>query len=84
MQGLLAEMPLNCVINISDTNARSVAGGIWTWVATGSDSGLCALDNDEKEGVTVMAAIDAAGNKLPLTMIGKGKKRRRLAAFNRS
>jgi hypothetical protein len=28
------------------------------------------VDNDDKEGVTVTAAISAAGEKLPLTVIG--------------
>jgi hypothetical protein len=39
------------------------------------------IDNDDKEGVTVIASIDAAGNKLPLTVIGKGKTKRCLAGF---
>jgi hypothetical protein len=39
----------------------------------GSESVGRQLGNDEKEGVTVITAIDAAGNKVPLGIIGKGK-----------
>jgi hypothetical protein len=38
--------------------------------------------NDEKEGVTVIAAITATGEKLPLTLIRKGKTQRRLAGYH--
>jgi hypothetical protein len=40
------------------------------------------VDNSEKEGITVTAAVDAAGSRLPLTVIGKGKTPRCLTALN--
>jgi hypothetical protein len=40
------------------------------------------IENDEKEGITVIAGVDAAGGKLPLTIIGNGKTPRCLSGFN--
>jgi hypothetical protein len=40
------------------------------------------VDESEKEGVTVIAEIDATGTKLPLTVIGKGKTKRCLTGLN--
>jgi hypothetical protein len=48
------------MINIEETNWRSLAGGIWTWTMTGSESGSCFVEQSEKEGITVLAAIDGA------------------------
>jgi hypothetical protein len=81
-QELLGQIPHDRVINVDETNWRMVAGGIWTWATTGSESVSCLVENNEKEGITVIAAIDAAGTKLPLTVIGKGKTPRCLAAIN--
>jgi hypothetical protein len=82
MQELLAEMPRNHIINIDENNWLSMAGGIWTYAATECGSAWDAVDKDERKGVIVMAAIPAAGNKLPFTVIGKGKTPRCLAGFN--
>jgi hypothetical protein len=41
----------------------------------------CILDNDDKEGVTAIAAMSTASEKLPLTVIGKGKADRSLRAI---
>jgi hypothetical protein len=45
------------------------------------ESVQCQIDNDDKEGVTVIAAVDAEGRKCPLTLIGKGKTQRCLAGY---
>jgi hypothetical protein len=52
-----------------------------TWAHTSTESVQCQIDNDEKEGVTVIAAVDAAGGKLPLTVIGKGTSERCLKRY---
>jgi hypothetical protein len=82
MQEVLNKIPHDRIINIDETNWRSVAGGIWTWATTGSESVSCLVEQNEKEGITVIAAIDAAGTKLPLTVIGKGKTHRCLTALD--
>jgi hypothetical protein len=48
---------------------------------TGIESVQWTVDNDDKQGVTAIAAIKAVGKKLPLTVIGKGKTRRCLAGY---
>jgi hypothetical protein len=81
-QELMRGVPAERIVNLDETNWRSVAPGFLTWATRGAESVPCIIDNDEKEGITVIAAIDAAGSKLPLTIIGKGKTPRCLAALN--
>jgi hypothetical protein len=69
------------VINIDETNWKVVNGAFRTWSPRGKESVHCTIQDDEKAGITAIAAIDAAGNKLPLTVIGKGKTRRCLAGY---
>jgi hypothetical protein len=47
----------------------------------GGGAVACTVDDSEKEGVIVIAGIDAAGTKLPLTVIVKGKTKRCLTAL---
>jgi hypothetical protein len=82
VQGLLKKYPADRIINVDETNWRTVASGFLTWGLKGADSVQCNIDNDDKEGVTVIGAINAAGEKLPLTVIGKGKTLRCLAAYD--
>jgi hypothetical protein len=78
---LLKKYTADRVINVDETNWRTVAAGFLTWGLKGADSVQCNIDNDDKEGVTVIGAIDAAGKKLPLTVVGKGKTLRCLAGY---
>jgi hypothetical protein len=48
----------------------------------GSESVSCTIENSEKEGITVIGAVDALGTRLPLTVIGKGKTSRCSTALN--
>jgi hypothetical protein len=73
--------PRDRIINIDETNWRTVASGFLTWGLKGAESVQCNIDNDDKEGVTVIAAINAEGQKLPLTVIGKGKTPKCLAGY---
>jgi hypothetical protein len=61
------------VTDIDETNWRVAAADFWTWADIGSEVVSCIIDENEKKGVTVIAGIDAAGAKLPLTVVGKGK-----------
>jgi hypothetical protein len=65
--------PPDRVANIDETHWKIVAGGFLTWAVRGFESVPCILENDAKEGVTVIAGITAGGEKLPLTVIGRGK-----------
>jgi hypothetical protein len=42
----------------------------------------CQIDNSQKEGVTVIAGIDAAGTQLPLPIIGEEKTKRGRSGFH--
>jgi hypothetical protein len=70
--------PRKTIINIDETHRKTVAGGLLTWAHTSAESVQSQMDNDEKGRVTVIAAVDAEGAELPLTVIGKGQTKRRL------
>jgi hypothetical protein len=72
----LQNCPRDRIINIDETNWRTVAGGFMTWAHTSIGSVQRQIDNDEKDRVTVIAGMDAAVRKLPLMVIGKGKTER--------
>ena len=76
-----AYYPADRILNMDETHWKAVAAGFLTWAVKGAESVTCHLYNDEKEGVTVIAAITAAGDKLPLTIVGKGKTPRCLAGY---
>jgi hypothetical protein len=82
VQGLISRYPHDRILNVDETNWRSVSPGFWTWATTGAPSVSCVIENNEKEGVTAIASVDAAGMKLPLTVIGKGKTLRCLRALD--
>ena len=73
VQNMMLHRPHDRILNIDETNWRSVAPGFWTWATTGTESVSCLIQNNDKEGVTAIASVDATGTKLPLTIIGKGK-----------
>jgi hypothetical protein len=81
-QSLIEQYPAERILNIDETNWRAVAAGFLTWAKAGTASVQCQIDNDEKQGVTAIAAINFAGKKHPLTIIGKGKTERYLNGFD--
>jgi hypothetical protein len=81
MHEIMSRYPRDRVVNVDETNWKVVAAGFLTWATKGSEAVNCQIDNNDKEGVTVIAAVNAAGKKLPLTIIGKGKTRRCLAGY---
>jgi hypothetical protein len=82
MQGAFASYPRDRITNVDETTWKAVAAGFLMWRKAGTESATCHIENDAKQGVTVIAAIDALGHKLPLTVIGRGKTSRCLAGFN--
>jgi hypothetical protein len=73
VQSCLQNYPRDRIINIDETNWRIITGGFMTWAHTSIESVQCQIDNDDKEGVTVIAVVDVVGGKLFLTVIDKGK-----------
>jgi hypothetical protein len=47
------------IVNIDAPNWRRIAAGFKTWAATGAELIHCTVDNDDKQGVTLIAAITA-------------------------
>ena len=70
---ILANNDNECVINVDETFWRVVPGDLRTWGEKGADSVQIHPNGGEKDGVTVVAAITAAGTKLPLQIIATGK-----------
>jgi hypothetical protein len=82
VQTLLREYPHGRIINIHETNWRSVSPGFETWATTRTASFSVQIANDHNEGITAIAGVAATWMKLPLTVTGKGKTPRCLAALN--
>ena len=70
---ILATHDRESVINVDETFWRVVPSDLRTWGQRGADSVQIHPNGDEKDGITVMAAITAAGTKLPLQIIAPGK-----------
>jgi hypothetical protein len=79
---LLDHVPAERILNLDETNWKSISAGFLTWARAGPESVPCVISNDEKEGTTAIAAADARGKELPLTIICKGKTPICLTALN--
>ena len=73
---LLRSTDHNRVINADETAWFILPSDTRTWAETGSDSVVLQTVDDDKKKLTVMASITAAGTKLPLFVIAKGKSKR--------
>ena len=67
----------NCVrrdhlLNCDETFWHQIEQARQTWAYTGEDNIHIYSNVNEKAGTTVLATIDAAGQKLPLVIIGEG------------
>ena len=63
---------LRYIINIDETGWDVIPGNIRTWHMVGTDHVVRYVNANDKEKVTVVAAIAADGTKLPLQFIAKG------------
>jgi hypothetical protein len=84
VQDLKRTDPLERIINIDETNWRTVETGLKTWVVKGAESVHCNVDNDDKAGGTVIAAVEAAGTKLPLARAKRKDVRRDIHCHRKS
>jgi hypothetical protein len=75
--GINRAIPRERIINIDQTNWGTVAAGLPTCAGKGGECINVLIDNDDKEAPTTIAA----GNELPLTIVGKGKIKRGLTRF---
>jgi hypothetical protein len=64
------------IVNCDETAWRIVPSGLLTWAPVGTDAVTVRLGGNEKDSVTVLATVTAAGEKLPRFAVAKGKTRR--------
>jgi hypothetical protein len=64
---------MNRIVNVDESDWRTVASGFLTWAEKGAESVHCQFEDDKKSGVTVIAAITTDSMKLPRTIIWKVK-----------
>jgi hypothetical protein len=61
------------VVNIDETHWKLFPNGMLTWAETGAENVQIETGGLEKAGITVVAAITAAGAKLSLPFLGAGE-----------
>lgn len=73
MEDLFSNNDLHYIINIDETGWEVVPGSIKVWHMVGADHVVRYANANQKEKITVVAAIAADGTKMPLQFIAKGK-----------
>jgi hypothetical protein len=76
MKEIMHHAELSNILNGDETFWRLVNPASFCWAERGASSISFNIDNCQKKGFSVMATIDAAGNKFPLFMIAKGSSKR--------
>lgn len=69
----LMQFPKNLIFNMDESSWRLVNGKLRTVSRRGSDEVVILSNSDLKETLTVIATINAIGEKLPIIIIAKGK-----------
>jgi hypothetical protein len=69
----LRETPLHLVLNMDETSWKLIAHQFLTVAQKGAEGISCLFDGDPKACITAIACIDAAGGRLPLWVVAKGK-----------
>ena len=72
MSNLFANTSSKYIVNIDETAWETVPEGLRAWHLVGEDHVVRYVNANEKEKITVVAAIAADGTKLPLQFIAKG------------
>ena len=74
MRGLLStpQVDMHHILNADETCWTILPHGAVTWAEKGSDGVNILTQDDDKQAITAMATISAAGDKLPLFLIAKG------------
>jgi hypothetical protein len=76
------QYPRDRIVNVDETNWKAVPDAFMTWAHANTETVKVQNDDDEKRGVTAIAAVHANGGKLPLTLIGKGKTSHYLSGYH--
>jgi hypothetical protein len=73
MTEILTRLPASVVLNMDETSWKLINHHIRTVADTGAEGISCLFDGDPKTCVIAIATINAAGEKLPLWIVAKGK-----------
>jgi hypothetical protein len=73
IRALIDTVPLSRIVNCDESAWLLHPKGILTWADLGCQIVHAKINGDEKDSVTVIASVTAAGEKLPLAFIASGK-----------
>jgi hypothetical protein len=73
LENILSQYPLDHVINMDETSWKLLNTGFATVAYKGSETVECFFNGGPKMCLTAIAAIDAAGGKLPIWILCHGK-----------
>ena len=73
VKNLVSSTPFDRILNCDETTVKILPNNMLTWAEMGTDAISLIVEDDEKKMITAMATITAAGTKLPLFLIAKGK-----------
>ena len=76
MGQVIREVSSDRIVNCDDAGWLPHSRGLLTWRSTGSRSAQAHIRGSEKDSVTVMASVQADGQKLPLQFLAKGQTER--------
>ena len=70
---LLNTVPKDHIVNVDETAWFLYPKGLLTWATKGDSNISLSISGSEKENVTALCSITAAGTKLPMMLIAAGK-----------
>ena len=73
IKSLLKEVPKDHIVNVDETAWFFYPRGLLTWAEKGSSNVSVTIGGSDKENITALCAITAAGTKLPMMLIASGK-----------
>jgi hypothetical protein len=76
MTEVFDSVPSDHISNPDETSWRLYSNGIVIWAPTGTNAAQIAINCDEKDYFTALAAVSAAGQKFPICLIAKRKRTR--------
>jgi hypothetical protein len=76
IEELLQTVPLDRVLNTDETSWLLWPRGILTWADVNTDHAHVLIRGDPKDSLTALATVTAAGERLPLFFLARGKTER--------
>ena len=73
IEELLKNVPKDHIVNVDETAWFFYPKGLLTWATKGSTDITISINGSDKDNITALCAITAAGTKLPMMLIAAGK-----------